>query len=367
MPARATSFSEVFDAIDIARAAGVRARDVRALVASGAIRSIDGTYVAFADAVDAVRRLRGAVPAEMSLAAGITQPASTSVHAVGGVAGHDGASGVDAQFPFVGIQRSPGWPAAASAVMHTLLIGGLLLASYGVVESTAVSRASEPTRLVYLNLPGPGGGGGGGGLRVPRPPSQARRVGTSAVQSPVPYVRPAPPAPPVETPRPEPPQPPQVVAPVADHGQDRADERGVLAPLPTRPSAGPGDGGGAGTGTGTGMGEGRGSGIGEGEGGGEGGGPYRPGSDIQPPRLLRDVKPDYTDDARRRGVQGEVELEIVIGRDGRVRSVRITRSLDRGLDQQAVDAVRRWQFAPATRRGQPVDIVVEVAVEFRLR
>ena len=81
-------------------------------------------------------------------------------------------------------------------------------------------------------------------------------------------------------------------------------------------SHGPGTGGGAGTGTGTGLGSGDGSGIGPGSGGGTGGGPYRPGSGIEPPRLLREVKADYTEDARRRGVSGDVVLEIVVRRDG---------------------------------------------------
>ena len=54
-------------------------------------------------------------------------------------------------------------------------------------------------------------------------------------------------------------------------------------------------------------------------------------------------------------------------RDGRVGDVRVMQGLGAGLDQQAINAVRRWQFAPATRKGQVVDVVVEVAVEFKLR
>jgi protein TonB len=132
-------------------------------------------------------------------------------------------------------------------------------------------------------------------------------------------------------------------------------------------SHGPGKGGGAGTGTGTGLGSGDGSGIGPGSGGGTGGGPYRPGSGIEPPRLLREVKADYTEDARRRGISGDVVLEIVVRRDGSVGDVRILQGLAGGLNDRAVQAVRQWQFSPAHRLGAAVDVLVEVAVEFKLR
>ena len=64
---------------------------------------------------------------------------------------------------------------------------------------------------------------------------------------------------------------------------------------------------------------------------------------------------------------GEVELEIVVRRDGSVGDVKILRGLGGGLNERAVQAVRQWRFAPAQRQGAVVDVVVEVAVEFRLR
>ena len=121
------------------------------------------------------------------------------------------------------------------------------------------------------------------------------------------------------------------------------------------------------TGAGQGVGQGQGSGIGPGSGGGEGGGPYQPGAGIDPPSLLREVKATYTDDARRRGIEGEVVLEIVVRFDGSVGDVRVRRGLERGLDQRAIEAVKQWRFAPAKRRGTPVDVVVEISVEFKLR
>jgi protein TonB len=115
------------------------------------------------------------------------------------------------------------------------------------------------------------------------------------------------------------------------------------------------------------MGEGTGAGIGPGATAGSGGGPYRPGSGISPPTLQREVKPLYTDEGRRRGVEGEVVMEVIVRSDGTVGSVRVLRGLGSGLDQRASEAVRQWMFSPARRFGSPVDVVVEVAVEFKLR
>jgi TonB family protein len=162
-----------------------------------------------------------------------------------------------------------------------------------------------------------------------------------------------------------------VFAPVAPAAPDRRDRTGLpWRPAPAVESAdsqGPGSGGGLGAGQGGGLGEGAGSGIGPGSGGGTGGGPYRPGAGITAPSIQREVRPDYTDEGRRRAIEGEVVLEIVVRADGSVGTVKLLRALGAGLDQRAIDAVRQWRFNPAKRYGTPVDVMVEVSVEFRLR
>ena len=79
------------------------------------------------------------------------------------------------------------------------------------------------------------------------------------------------------------------------------------------------------------------------------------------------MKADYTEDARRRGLAGEVVLEIVVRRDGSVGDVKLLQGLGSGLNDRAVQAVRQWRFSPAERLGTPVDVIVEVSVEFKLR
>jgi TonB family protein len=201
------------------------------------------------------------------------------------------------------------------------------------------------------------------------------REGHRAISSPLPRrVEPKPVAPAPKPPeaKPEPPlkaeQLPTVIAPIITAPADTRSRIGVLTQTTVEnESHGPGVGGGAGTGKGTGLGEGDGRGIGPGSGGGTGGGPYRPGSGIEPPRLLREVKADYTEDARQRGIAGDVVLEIVVRRDGTVGDVRILQGLGGGLNDRAVQAVRQWRFSPAHRLGAAVDVIVEVAVEFKLR
>jgi TonB family protein len=93
------------------------------------------------------------------------------------------------------------------------------------------------------------------------------------------------------------------------------------------------------------------------------------GSGVQSPRLIKEVKPNYTGDAMRARVQGVVQLECVVEVDGSVGPVRVVQSLDTvyGLDNEAIRAVKRWRFAPGTKDGTPVRVAVTVELSFRLR
>ena len=96
---------------------------------------------------------------------------------------------------------------------------------------------------------------------------------------------------------------------------------------------------------------------------------YKPGQDgVRSPVLVREVKPQYTAEAKARGVQGTVEVVAVVKTDGTVADdVRVTKSLDEQLDQQAIIAVRQWQFRPGTKDGTPVDVEVNVELTFTLK
>jgi periplasmic protein TonB len=377
---RSSAQQDVFSAAEVAYAAGVPTGAVVELLRRNGQFAGRSAYIARHDAVRLVRHLRGrasnAVPASderrINLLPDKRRRSAVSLVASGG--------------------------------LHVaLLLGFIFITSLGWLNANDTDQAiinKPPVHLVFLMTPGPGGGGGGGGARMPDPPARAERAApikfVKRVSSPVPPVRKTPPPPrpivadppkPVDPPKVEPPkieppkpeaprvEPPKappptqsVQAPVVPVPADANDKAGLLNPSPvSTASSGPGTGGGVGPGAGTGLGEGRGSGIGPGSDGGTGGGPFRPGAGIEPPTLLREVKPAYTDEARRRSVEGNVELEIVVRRDGSVANLRVLRSLGSGLDQKAIEAVRQWRFGPARRQGVPVDVVVEVSVEFSLR
>jgi TonB family protein len=92
----------------------------------------------------------------------------------------------------------------------------------------------------------------------------------------------------------------------------------------------------------------------------------RPGPGVANPVVLRSVRPQYTQDAMRRKVQGIVQLEVVVDPTGSVVGVEVLKSLDPELDAEAVKAARQWVFRPATIDGKPVSIMVMLELGFTL-
>jgi TonB family protein len=261
-------------------------------------------------------------------------------------------------------------PVASAGALHLLaaiLIALALPAAHTATKHDAPSATVVPIilppRMIFLPDGPPGGGGGGGGNQQSGPIRHAEGIGRDALT--------------MRTTK----RPPTVGVGIRDTEPAAV----VLDALPLAcgttnqlglpvggvsygTSQGPGSGGGVGTGVGTGIGSGSGPGVGPGSGGGFGGGAYRPGGAVVAPRLISQEKPHYTPEALERKIQGSVWLEVVVTREGHVGSVRVTRSLDPGgLDEQAIIAVRRWQFEPGRLAGTPVDVMVTVAMDFTIR
>jgi TonB family protein len=90
------------------------------------------------------------------------------------------------------------------------------------------------------------------------------------------------------------------------------------------------------------------------------------GNGITPPILISKVEPQYTEEARAARYSGSVLLSVVVGPDGRAGDCKVIRSLGMGLDEKAIEAVRRWQFRPGTNAGVPVNVQAQIEVNFRL-
>jgi protein TonB len=271
---------------------------------------------------------------------------------------------VEVSFSFEHPQSRVG--VGASVLSHiAMAVIALLVINY-TPEPRALEIAKDelPNEIVWLNQPGPGGGGGGGGKKQPEPPRKVELPGKEKIT--VPVAKP-----------PEPKlQAPDEIKPLEELNIPAKPMAAAEQPLPgalqsenLAASQGSGNGGGAGTGTGTGSGSGTGSGLGPGMGGGTGGGVFRPGNGVSTPRVLVEVKPQYTADAMRAKVQGAVWLECIVMPDGTVGNIRVTRSLDSvfGLDQEAIKAARQWKFVPGVREGKPVPVLVTIELTFTLR
>jgi len=125
-------------------------------------------------------------------------------------------------------------------------------------------------------------------------------------------------------------------------------------------SAGPGT-----NGVGTQPGGGMGNGPGDGSGWGDGSQPYaRVTTQVV---CLRCPDPLYSDEARQAKMQGRVTMRVLVGPDGRARDIQVTRGIGLGLDENAVRAVRGWQFIPAKDAARrPVTTWITIETVFRL-
>jgi len=85
-----------------------------------------------------------------------------------------------------------------------------------------------------------------------------------------------------------------------------------------------------------------------------------------PVEIIEKPKPAYTEEGRKRGVEGEVRLEVQFTADGQVRVLRVLQGLGFGLDEQALHCAERIRFKPATHGGQLIDSTAVVHIVFEL-
>jgi TonB family protein len=88
-------------------------------------------------------------------------------------------------------------------------------------------------------------------------------------------------------------------------------------------------------------------------------------TDVMQSLITYRTMPVYPQTAERQGVQGTVQLDTVVGKDGRVLEVRPV-SGPPELARAAMDAVKNWRFSPFTLDGDAVEVETTIGVEFRI-
>jgi len=267
-----------------------------------------------------------------------------------------------------GFYNYKGRGAFGSTVIHVLALALIIAATYVGRKIVDVAKPKETVLLIAPDdlpmLPASksvSGGGGGGGDRdkLQASPGRLPKQSMQQITPPMAVVRNLDPKLPVA---------PTIVVPPDIHlQQPNMPELGdPLSHLPSVPSNGTGSGGGIGSGNGGGVGSGEGPGYGPGRGGGTGGGVFRVGGGVSAPKEIYAPEPEYSEEARKVKHMGTVVLQLVVGSDGNPRDIRVVRTLGLGLDEKAIEAVRKWRFEPARKDGKPVAALVSVEVDFHL-
>ncbi len=123
---------------------------------------------------------------------------------------------------------------------------------------------------------------------------------------------------------------------------------------------------GLGTGSGTGIGNGNGAGLGAGSGGNTGGGAMRIGGGVSAPVPISMPDPEFSEEARKAKVAGNVLVYLWVDQNGNPTHVRVIRGIGMGLDEKAMEAVRQYKFKPARKDGKPVTVEMNVEVNFQI-
>lgn len=94
------------------------------------------------------------------------------------------------------------------------------------------------------------------------------------------------------------------------------------------------------------------------------------GAEVTMPKIMTEwyVAPQYPDDAKEDAAEGTVLLEVLVTKDGEPGKIVIKEGVPDypSFAENAVKAVRRWKFEPATQDGKPVDLTIAIPVAFRL-
>jgi protein TonB len=252
------------------------------------------------------------------------------------------------------VKRDP----TAAAISTIINIAVVALALWFATRQIVLKLDPKKTEVVTLDVPPPPKAppkaqtmGGGGGQKGPTPVTKGNPPKFSPEQLNPPK------APPLE-------QPKIHIDPTVDVQKDLKMAK-VDVPnfgMPNSPLVGTS----MGNGNGNGLGSGNGNGIGPGSGGGAGGGVHRIGGGVSAPQVLFAPEPEFSEEARKAKVAGNVLVYLQVDPSGKPIHVRVIRGIGLGLDEKAMEAVRQYKFKPAMENGHPVTVEMNVEVNFQI-
>jgi len=86
--------------------------------------------------------------------------------------------------------------------------------------------------------------------------------------------------------------------------------------------------------------------------------------DVTPPRVTKQVNPQYSPGSRGIRIRGSVLMETIVSSRGTPKKTHVVRGLDKEIDAAAVDAVNQWLFEPGKKDGKPVAVRVQIEIQF---
>mgnify|MGYP001222443438 FL=1 len=87
-----------------------------------------------------------------------------------------------------------------------------------------------------------------------------------------------------------------------------------------------------------------------------------------PPRPVTPIRPVYPDIAQEAGIEGQVLVQCFIDEKGKVKETIVVKGIpNTGLNESAVEALRKTRFRPAKQRERPVGVWITIPINFRLQ
>ncbi len=94
---------------------------------------------------------------------------------------------------------------------------------------------------------------------------------------------------------------------------------------------------------------------------------YDQGNGVTQPRVTKSVTVGYSTEAMRRKLSGAIKLRCIVSSDGTTRDVELVSGLEQQMDENAVVALKQWQFEPGLLEGKPVAVRITVDMTFTMR